>query len=136
MAIPTSALTSAGASFIPSPIIATFLPASWSFLTSFSLSCGKTSAITLLTFICLPIASAVFLLSPVSIITSIPILSNSCIAFSLVGLTTSATAIIPKTSFSFAKNIGVFPSEASFWLALSNEDIEILLLSNSFLFPM
>ena len=46
MAMPTSAWARAGASLIPSPTMATFFPASWSFRISRSLSAGSTSAIT------------------------------------------------------------------------------------------
>ena len=47
IASPTSAFTSAGLSLIPSPTNATFLPCFCNFDTSFSLSAGKTSEITL-----------------------------------------------------------------------------------------
>ncbi len=46
IATPTSARTRAGASLIPSPIMATLLPASWICLISCSLSWGNTSATT------------------------------------------------------------------------------------------
>ena len=47
MAMPTSARISAGASLIPSPTIATFLPWACNLRTCASFSCGNTSAITL-----------------------------------------------------------------------------------------
>ncbi|SCU55181.1 Uncharacterised protein [Staphylococcus aureus] len=46
MAIPISALTNAGASFTPSPTIATFLPCCCSFAICAAFSSGKISAIT------------------------------------------------------------------------------------------
>ena len=64
IANPTSALTSAGLSLIPSPTKATFFPLCCNFDISFSLSCGNTSEITLLISNCLPIAFATILLSP------------------------------------------------------------------------
>ncbi|MNI52498.1 hypothetical protein D3C73_1072880 [compost metagenome] len=74
IAIPISALAKAGASFIPSPTIATFKPLFCSLSTSCALFSGKTSAITVSIPTCFAIASAVFLLSPVNIATFIPIL--------------------------------------------------------------
>src|SRR3990170_1402277 len=59
MAIPTSACARAGASLMPSPIIATRRPRSWSALTSRALSSGKTSASTRSSPTCRPMASAV-----------------------------------------------------------------------------
>ena len=113
MAMPTSARASAGASLMPSPTIATFLPCSCSARTFSSLSCGKTSARTVSTPICFPIASAVRALSPVSMITSMPISRIRAIASRLVGFTTSAAAISPSSRPPFAKYSGVFPSSAS-----------------------
>ena len=80
MAIPTSAWASAGASLIPSPTIATFLPSACSFFTSNALSCGKTSLKTRSIPTCFAIASAVRLLSPVIITASIPILRRRAMA--------------------------------------------------------
>ncbi len=44
-AMPRSACASAGASLMPSPTMATFFPACWSFCISRALSSGRTSAI-------------------------------------------------------------------------------------------
>ena len=112
MAMPTSARARAGASLMPSPTMATFLPLSWIRRISRSLSWGSTSAMTRSTPTCLRMASAVFLWSPVSITTSMPMCFNSWMASLLVGFTTSATAIMPRSRPSFAKNRGVFPSDA------------------------
>ena len=54
------ALAKAGASFIPSPIIATLCPSACNAATCFSFSVGKTSAITFGIRNRLPMASAVF----------------------------------------------------------------------------
>ena len=113
IAIPTSALARAGASFTPSPIMATVFPCSWSFAISRSLSCGMTSAITVSISSFLRIASAVLLLSPVSMTTSIPSSFICCTAWRLVGFTTSATERSPIILLSSAKIIGVFPSSAN-----------------------
>ena len=117
MAMPTSARASAGASLTPSPTIATLWPASWSLRTSCSLSWGSTSATTRVMPICRWMAAAVFLLSPVSITTSMPSFFSSAMAVWLVGLTTSATAMMPSTSavppFFRTKKRGVLPSSAS-----------------------
>src|SRR5690625_703307 len=93
---------------MPSPTIATFLPASCSFLTSSALSSGNTSLNTLSIPTCLAIALAVRLLSPVIMITSTPRLLSSLTAFILFSLSVSATAIIPASSPSTERYIGVF----------------------------
>ena len=64
------------ASLMPSPTIATILPSLWRFLTSSALCSGRTSAKTRSMPACRAIASAVRLLSPVTIATSIPILCS------------------------------------------------------------
>ena len=72
IAIPISALVSAGASLIPSPTIIT-LPCSLSLAISFSFPSGSTPAITSSTPASFPIAFALLSLSPVIITTLIPI---------------------------------------------------------------
>ena len=99
IAIPISALVSAGASLIPSPTIATF-PFSFSLRITCSFPSGSTPAITSL--------------SPVSMTTWIPMFCNSLIACGLSSLMTSATAITPNKRSSFPKNNGVLPASASF----------------------
>ena len=63
--------------------------------------------------ICFATASAVRLLSPVSITVLTPMLWSSDIACLLSSFTTSATAIIPASLPSMAKYSGVLPSPAS-----------------------
>ena len=58
---------------------------------------------------CLPMASAVRGLSPVSITTRMPIFWSSLTAWGLSSLMTSATAITPSSIPSRLKNMGVFP---------------------------
>ncbi len=65
MAMPMSAWASAGASLMPSPTIATTLPAACSRLTSWALRSGSTSARTFVMPACRAMASAVSRLSPV-----------------------------------------------------------------------
>ena len=125
MAIPTSAFARAGASFIPSPIIATQCPSSCNLLISFSLSSGSTWAITfgILSRFCIAFALS---LSPVSITVEIPIFVNSSMAFLEVSFSTSATAIIPITLLSLAKIRGVLPSSARLLICGSIFEISIL----------
>ena len=128
IAMPMSALVNAGASFIPSPTIATFSSCEIS-LTTFSLSSGRSSKNTSSTPTFFPIYFAVFSLSPVSITAFIPISCNSLIAFMLSSLKLSASPIAPMTLSSIAKNIGVLPSSASF-SALLNISSGILAFSS------
>ena len=113
MAMPTSARARAGASLMPSPTIATFLPSACKARTCASLSCGNTSAMTVSRPSCLWMALAVCSLSPVIITTSRPICLKVSIAWALVGLMVSATAIKPSTLVWSAKYSGVLPSFAS-----------------------
>ena len=93
--MPTSALARAGASFIPSPTMATISPSSCNFATSLSLRSGNTPAIILVIPACFAIAAAVASLSPVSITTSRPI-DFSCPTVSAASFFKgSATASIP-----------------------------------------
>ena len=135
IAIPISAWAKAGASFIPSPTMATNLPSSWSFLTSLDLSCGKTSAKTLSIPTWDAIAWAVFLLSPVIMATSIPISWSFLIAFALFSFSISATAIIPAILLFIAIYIGVLPSQASLSDSMSKFSISILLSFINFILP-
>ena len=115
MAMPVSARVSAGASLMPSPTIAT-LPNSFRRRISLSLPSGRTPAITSSTPAMRPIARAVRSLSPVSITTWIPIFCNCFMASALSSLMVSATAMMPRSVSSFAKNSGVLPSSAN-WSA-------------------
>ena len=121
------ALVNAGASLIPSPTIATS-PFLRSLRTTASLPSGSTPAITSSTPACSPMAFAVRSLSPVSMTTRIPISFNSRMASALSSFITSATAIIPCSTPSFANNSGVFPSSASF----SARSIIVALTSDKF----
>ena len=100
MARPTSARARAGASLMPSPTMATFLPSAWRAATFRSLSWGRTSASTEVTPSSLPMASAVRRLSPVSMTTSSPSSRNAATASLLVGLGVSATAMTPSNFLS------------------------------------
>ena len=82
-AIPTSAWVSAGASLIPSPVIATRACDTWRFLTISSLSPGLVSAWTSSMPSSDAMCSAVSLLSPVTIMTLRP---SSCIDLMADGL--------------------------------------------------
>ena len=73
IAMPTSAAARAGASLMPSPIMATLCPWVFSWLIFFSLSWGSTSATTSSMPSRFLTASAVRLLSPVSMTTRMPI---------------------------------------------------------------
>ena len=111
--MPMSALARDGASLIPSPIIRTFLPDFWILSISLFLSCGRSPARVWSTPISSAIASAVFSLSPVSIIIFLPISLRSLIASFDDSLGKSFTEIIPMTSLSLAKYMEVLPSPAS-----------------------
>ena len=109
-AMPISACAKAGASFIPSPTIATIFPSAWSFFTSLALSCGSTSAKTRFILTSRAIASAVLRPSPVIIIIARPRLRKAAMASLDSGFKVSATAMIPAIFPFTAMNIGVFPS--------------------------
>ena len=94
---------------IPSPTMAT-LPCFFSFLMTASLPSGSTPAMTSSTPACFPMALAVCSLSPVSITTLIPIFLSCLTASGLSSFIVSATAMIPQSLSSAAKNRGVFPS--------------------------
>ena len=135
IAIPISAWASAGASLMPSPTIATFFPSAWSAATCSALSSGSTSLKTRSIPTCFAIASAVRLLSPVIITTSMPILCSSAIAAALLAFKVSATAMIPANCSSIAMYIGVFPSEARRWDSSSKAEISILFVTISLRLP-
>ena len=118
MAMPISARVNAGASFMPSPTIAT-LPLLCRDRITASLPSGRTPAMTSFTPACLPMAFAVRSLSPVSMTTSMPMFCSSCTAWGLSSLMTSATAMIPASLPSLLKNSGVLPCSASCSACLS-----------------
>ena len=112
IAMPVSALVSAGASLMPSPTIAVF-PRSCRRRITASLPSGRTPAITSSTDACPPTAPAVRSLSPVSITTRMPISFSSSTASLLSALSVSETAMIPSTLSPHANRSGVLPSCAS-----------------------
>src|SRR5580700_350713 len=85
MAMPTSAAASAGASLMPSPAMATILPARRNASTAALFPSGKTSASTSAMPSCLAIASAVPRLSPVSMTMAMPWAFNASSAARVVG---------------------------------------------------
>ena len=108
MAMPVSARVRAGASLMPSPTMAT-LPDSCSLRMTASLPSGRTPAITSSTPACLPMASAVRWLSPVSITTRMPMFCSSWMARGLSSLMVSATAMTPISLPAPPKKRGVLP---------------------------
>ncbi len=113
MAMPTSAIARAGASLIPSPIIAT-LYALFKRLTAFTLSSGNWSAANSSIPAIKAIASAVRGLSPVSItIFFKPISFKEAIARLAPSRNTSATLITPRKWLSSASSKHVSPFDSS-----------------------
>ncbi len=110
MAIPTLACAKAGASFIPSPAIATTWPWFWSFLTSCPLFSGRTSAITSSIPSLRATTCAVFLLSPVSMTTRTLLSWSIWTASGVEAFMGSETPIKPASSSLAATNITVWPS--------------------------
>ena len=112
IAIPISALMRAGASLTPSPTIATKpLCRCLAFVSStiFFFSSGFTSAMIFSMPTSFAIARALFSLSPVSMMTSIPRFLNSAIACFASSLISSLIAIKAKIILFFAKNRTVLP---------------------------
>ncbi len=110
IAIPTSACASAGASLMPSPAIATTLPAACSSATIRFLSSGETSACTSSMPIRRATACAVIELSPVSMTILSPALCSASIACGVDSFIGSATPSSPAELPSTATNITVCPS--------------------------
>ena len=98
IATPTSAWASAGASLVPSPVIATSFPPSCSRLINASLSSGVASARKSSTPASSAIALAVNGLSPVIITVRMPILRISSKRSRMPCLTTSLRWMTPSTS--------------------------------------
>ena len=97
IATPTSACASAGASLVPSPVIATSRPPSCSLRISAILSSGVASARKSSTPACAAIAFAVSGLSPVIITVRMPIARISANRSAMPGLTTSDSSTTPST---------------------------------------
>ena len=94
-AIPRSDWVSAGASFIPSPVMATLFWATWSSLTISSLSPGSVSDLTSAIPSSPAICSAVLLRSPVTIMTLLPSSMRADTAAGLSGLIGSMIEMDP-----------------------------------------
>ena len=89
IARPTLACASAGASLVPSPVMATILPSDCSFLISLILSSGLHSATNPSTPASLAMVAAVSALSPVHIMVLIPILRSRSNLSTMPGFTVS-----------------------------------------------
>ncbi len=98
IATPTSACASAGASFVPSPVMATRRPPSCSRRMSASLSSGVASARKSSTPASAAIARAVMGLSPVIITVRIPIRRSSSKRSLMPDFTTSLRCTTPRTA--------------------------------------
>ena len=113
IATPTSAWASAGASFVPSPVIATRLPPACSRLISAILSSGVASARKSSTPASSAIAFAVSGLSPVIITVRIPIARSSSKRLRRPSLTTSFSWTTPSACPFSATTSGVPPPTAT-----------------------
>ncbi len=109
MATPTSACARAGASLVPSPIIATMRPPACSRRMSASLSSGLASARKSSTPASAAMAAAVSLLSPVIITVRMPILRSWAKRSLMPPLTMSLSWTTPSTSRPSATTSGVPP---------------------------
>src|SRR6202163_1071024 len=112
IAIPTSACASAGASFTPSPTMATLSPCACSFFTSDALSPGRTSAITVSIPSRRATDSAVRRLSPVTMAVRTPISFRRATASFADGRISSATATMPARAPPTTTYTGVLASPA------------------------
>ncbi len=109
MAIPTSAAARAGASFTPSPAMATRRPSARNATIRARLSSGKTPARTSSIPKGPATARAVRSLSPVAMMMRKPCACSALIAAAVLSRTGSATATIPASAPSTATNIAVLP---------------------------
>jgi hypothetical protein len=113
IATPTSACASAGASFVPSPVIATSRPsACWRRISS-SFASGVASARKSSTPDSSAIFAAVSRLSPVTMIVRMPIARSRSKRSRMPSLTTSLSSITPSTWLSRATASGVDPWRAT-----------------------
>ncbi|MNL22107.1 hypothetical protein D3C87_1434340 [compost metagenome] len=112
MAMPTSAAASAGASLMPSPILATVKPDLFNSPTMRCLSSGRSSARTSMPN-CRPIASAVRRLSPVRMTTWMPASVSALTPAAASGRGSSRMAIAPTISLSATSTETVLPSSFS-----------------------
>ena len=135
MAIPTSALASAGASLIPSPTIATTLPSRCRDRMASSFCSGRSPATKRSIPTSLAIAAAVRWLSPVSIITWTPIAFSESTAAFAEGFNASETATMPPTLPSATTTIAVFPCSSNLAVRSLSVDRSTPFSSISRLFP-
>ena len=96
MAMPVSAQTRAGESFMPSPTIATVRPSRWSFLTISALSAGLTSYTTFSGSI------PSFMATNFALASLSPLIMNTSMLLSLRALTTSSAPDLSISSSSAA----------------------------------
>ncbi len=109
MATPTSACARAGASLVPSPVMATSRPPDCSRRISSSLSSGVASARKSSTPDSSAMARAVSGLSPVIMTVRMPIVRSSAKRSAIPGLTTSVSSTMPLTPSRSATASGVPP---------------------------
>ena len=112
IATPTSAWASAGASLVPSPVIATMRPFACSSLISASFASGVASARKSSTPASSAITAAVTRLSPVIITVRMPIRRSSSKRSRMPPLTMSFRWMTPRTKLSWATTSGVPPARA------------------------
>ncbi|MCY1516922.1 hypothetical protein D9M68_515810 [compost metagenome] len=112
MATATSACASAGASLVPSPVIATRRPSAWYLRMSASLSSGVASARKSSTPASAAMAAAVSLLSPVIITVLMPMRRSSAKRSLMPVLTMSLSSTTPSTRLPSATASGVLPRRA------------------------
>ena len=120
MATPTSACASAGASFVPSPVIATMRPFACSSLISAIFVSGVASARKSSTPDSCAITAAVTRLSPVIMTVRMPILRSSSKRSFMPPLTMSFRWMTPSAQLSRATTSGVPPCSATPWTIASS----------------
>ena len=108
----TSAWASAGASLVPSPVMATSLPCAWISRMTLSLASGLISATKSSTPASAAIDAAVSLLSPVIITVRMPILRSSANRSLMCVLTMSFSSMTPSAYLPSATTNGVEPRRA------------------------
>ena len=113
MATPTSACASAGASLVPSPVIATSRPSACCARISSILASGVASARKSSTPDSSAILAAVSRLSPVTMTVRMPIRRSRSKRSAMPSLTTSLSSMTPSTCASRATASGVEPSRAT-----------------------
>ena len=120
IATPTSACASAGASFVPSPVIATIRPRPCSSLISAIFASGVASARKSSTPASWAITAAVTRLSPVIITVRMPIFRSSSKRSFMPPLTMSFRWTTPSAQLSRETTSGVPPCSATCWTIASS----------------